>query len=492
MQSLIQFLESLPKSQYDALMSEAWAEAQRVVKGGYEPRGNIRELFTANGGEIVLSGPAGTGKSRGCFEYLHQQAMRWPNARILLVRKTRASLNNTGLVTYEKEVLGDGHPVLADGKTKKGRDEYVYSNGAVIVVGGMDKDTKIMSSQYDLIYVQEATELTIDDWESLTTRKRNGIIPEPLLIGDVNPQSPKHFLHQRWQAGSLKMVFTQHEDNPVLYDAHAKKWTARGDQYLKILDALTGVRKERLRYGRWVAAEGVVYSIDYAVHFVDQFEIPKNWRRVCSVDFGFHNPFVCAWWAISPDGDVYLYRYIYKTNRLLEDHLRMIQEINKERGENIELYICDHDSQEFEMMRARGFNVVKAYKDITTGIQAVQARLKIDPVTKRPRMFFVRDSLVERDDDLEELKKVCTLEGELDSYSWPKSDAKIVKEAPIKENDHMADTIRYFAAWIDNIGKPNQGSVIITPGVVLNHPMQRKPGQMTNQKRQLPPAIGRR
>jgi phage terminase large subunit len=492
-QSYREFLDRLPKHLYDALIGEAWEEAQRITSGGYIPHGNIKELFASAGGEIVLSGPAGTGKSRGCFEYIHQQALRYPNSRILILRKTRASLNNSGLITYEKEVLGQGHYILADSKTRKGRDEYKYKNGSVIVTGGMDNDTKIMSSQYDLIYVQEATELSIGDWEALTTRMRNGVMPVPYLIGDVNPQSPKHFLHQRWQAGTLKMVFTQHEDNPVLYDDKQKKWTERGKQYLAILDALTGVRKERLRYGRWVASEGVVYSLDYATHFIDRFVIPKDWRRVCSVDFGFHNPFVCGWWAISPDGVAYLYRYIYKTNRLLEDHLNQIKEINAANNENIEIYICDHDSQEFEMMRARGFNVIRAYKDITTGIQAVQARLKVNEKTGLPRIYFMRDSLVERDEELENVKFVCTIEGEFDSYSWAKTDSgKLVKELPVKDNDHAMDMIRYAVTWLDRTGRPDTGGTIVTIPLTMPHPLKTQAGQTTPSKRQLPPAIGRK
>lgn len=489
-QSYLDFLNALPKNLYDALINEAWVEASRIVSGAYSPRGHIRELFDVKGGEVILSGPAGTGKSRGSFEFIHKQALKYPNSRSLILRKTRASLNNSGLITYEKEVLGNGHPVLGDNKTRKGRDEYKYQNGSVIVVGGMDNDTKIMSSQYDLIYVQEATELTVGDWEALTTRMRNGIMPIPYLIGDVNPQSPKHFLYQRWQAGALKIIFTQHEDNPVLYDENAKQWTERGKQYLEILNNLTGVRKERLLYGRWVASEGVVYDIDASVHFINRFDIPDQWRKICSVDFGFHNPFVCGWWAIDPDGRAYLYRYIYKTNRLLDDHIAQIKEINKTNKERIDYYVCDHDSQEFEMMRRAGFNVVKAYKDITTGIQAVQARLRVQADGK-PRLMILRDSLVEADDDLSDVKRPYTIEQEFDSYSWPKTDSgRLIKEVPVKEFDHAMDMTRYFVCQVDNIGRANSGAPQVIQKQTAIHPMTLRPGQTSTQRRTLPEKIG--
>ena len=489
---VLQFIENLTPEQYEGLMSEAWAEAERVLRGNYQPRGHIKKLFENNyATETLLSGPAGTGKSRGCFEYLHQQAMAWPGARILIVRKTRASLTQSGLVTFENEVLGRDHPILADKVTRRGRETYKYTNGAEIITGGMDKETRVMSSQYDIIYIQEATELTEGDYESLTSRMRNGIIPKSRLIADANPQSPRHYLYRRWQDKKLEMVFTQHQDNPTLYDEAAQTWTDRGVQYLDILNNLSGVRKERLLYGRWVASEGVVYDIDPAIHYVPRFDIPKSWRRICSVDFGYHNPFVCGWFAIDPDGNAYLYRYIYKSRRLLEDHIQQIKRINKDADESVEVYVCDHDSQEFEMMRRAGFNVVKAYKDITTGIQAVQARLKITDA--KTRLMILEDSLVEGDTDLEDVKLPFTIEQEFDSYSWPKTDSgRYVKEVPVKEYDHGMDMIRYCVALVDNVGKTYQGNSVINMPAIALHPMQLKPGQMSGARRQLPPKIGNR
>jgi predicted transcriptional regulator len=40
------------------------------------------------------------------------------------------------------------------------------------------------------------------------------------------------------------------------------------------------------------------------------------------VDFGYTNPFVMQWWAEDPDGRLYLYREIYRTRRLVEDHAK--------------------------------------------------------------------------------------------------------------------------------------------------------------------------
>lgn len=67
---------------------------RREVRVQVELRGAARELFERGPSctEIVLCGPAGTGKSRGCLEYLHYLCGRYPHLRTMMARKTRKSL----------------------------------------------------------------------------------------------------------------------------------------------------------------------------------------------------------------------------------------------------------------------------------------------------------------------------------------------------------------------------------------------------------------
>ncbi|HET8522271.1 MAG TPA: phage terminase large subunit, partial [Thermomicrobiales bacterium] len=151
----------------------------------YEPQGGARDLFFCTDKEVLLEGPAGTGKSLACLKKLDRNAVKYPGSRQLIVRKTRTSLTQTALITFEKQVIVAGGRV----RFHTTRQAYLYPNGSEIVVGGLDKDSKVMSSEYDAIYVQEATELTEADWEALTTRLRNGVIPHQQLIADCNPDA---------------------------------------------------------------------------------------------------------------------------------------------------------------------------------------------------------------------------------------------------------------------------------------------------------------
>jgi len=414
----------------------------------YRPRGAAREIFRSGHKEILLEGPAGTGKSRAALEKSHIIAEVYDGCRILFMRQSRESMSESVLVTFEQKVVPELHPIL-DGPQRRMRQIYSYPNGSTIVTGGLDKPGRIMSTDFDLIVVFEATEITEDAWETLTTRLRNGVLPYQQAIADCNPSASTHWLNQRANSGAMKRLLSRHEDNPILHDGNT--WTASGESYLNTLERLGGHRKERLMHGKWATASGVVYSeYDHAIHEVNKFEIPETWRRFRVVDFGFVNPFVCQWWAIDGDGRMYLYREIYRTSRIVRDHTKHMLELSK--GESYEITIADHDAEDRATMESEGISTIAACKHIKPGIEAVQERLRIQD-DGLPRMFMFRDSLVERDPILSESKRPCCSLEEFDGYVWPSSSpGKSAKDLPIKIDDHGMDALRYAVAYVDQVG----------------------------------------
>src|SRR6185503_16380961 len=152
----------------------------------------------------------------------------------------------------------------------------------------------LFSTEFDLIYVNEATELTENEWESLHRALRNNVAPYQQLVGDCNPDAPTHWLNQRCIAGRTKRLLSRHADNPTLTPA-----------YLERLDRLTGVRRQRLFLGLWVAAEGQIWEQFDPQHHVRAWDVDLSNRdgrirlneneveQVCikstfaSVDWGF-------------------------------------------------------------------------------------------------------------------------------------------------------------------------------------------------------------
>ena len=423
----------------------------QIVEVPYNPRGSAWTIFENTDNEVVISGPSGTGKTRACLEKLNQCAFAYPGMRGAIVRKTRQSMTQSVIVTWEKKVIPWwlGEKIVF----RTTEQEYRYSNGSVIALAGLDKASKILSTEFDIAFANQAEELAEADWEFLTTRLRHGVMPYQQMAGDCNPDQPRHWLKLRGDVGRLTMLESRHKDNPELWRAGG--WTLKGKAYIEKLDALTGVRYLRLRKGIWAAAEGMVYEDwDRNAHLVG-FEViaHRHTRWVASVDWGFTNPGVIQVWALDSDDRMYLVREVYRSRKTIDWWIGQALALHKE-FRKIEVFVCDPSEPGFiQQFRGAGLPTEGAITPIAEGVQAVQQRLRVQR-DGRPRLFFVRNALRERDELLFEAKLPCCSAEEIDGYVWPKGvEGKPIKEQPVKFNDHGMDAMRYAVMYVDSRGR---------------------------------------
>lgn len=477
------------------ISSIAPTSAPEVRYVDYEPHGACRDVFLDRSPELIIGGPAGTGKSRAALEKCNWLLEKYPSIRGLMVRKTRKSMTQSCIVTFEQEVLPNPKYVPFHGTD----NQYNYPNGSIFAISGLDDPTKIYSSFWDFAYVNQAEELTEDEWTQIGSRLRNFKmshkgVPWTQLLGDVNPQDPKHWVLHRGKtvdegtgARQLTFIESRHEDNPVYWDGVKREWTVKGRIYIATLDRLFGVRKKRLRFGQWAAAEGAVYeeSWDRATHIIPRImaetdlrhdQVPRDWPRYWCVDFGYKNPFYWAAWAADPDGRLFMYKQIYMTGRIVEDHARKILEYTAD-DPAPQAIVCDHDAEDratlykhlsnpipaallpkehpfLEKLKTHciGVQPRAAYKAVSQGIQAVESRLRIQKDGK-PRLFYLRDSLVETDRSLLDAKLPTCTEDEYEIYVWNTNNNKKKGEEPVKDFDHGKDGDRYLVAFVDKVGK---------------------------------------
>lgn len=311
-------------------------EAPKAEERPYQPFGAALELFKNRSREVLLAGPAGTGKSRACLEKLNLIAMQKP-IRAAIVRKTRRSLTQSAMATLEDKVLPQPNQV----RFHEGDQEYRYPSGARIMVAGLDDSEKIGSTEFDLVYVQEATELEEDDWGMLLRGLRNGVLSYQQLIADCNPSSPDHWLKQRCNRGDCVLLESKHEDNPLLVSPDSGDYTDFGREYLAGLDSLQGYLHKRLRLGMWVAAEGMYFTEwDPSLHVCASFEIPDDWPRWLCVDYGFAAPFCCLWLAREPETRrIFVYREAYAAGLRDEQQAQLI--VERSQNEHVILKVLD-------------------------------------------------------------------------------------------------------------------------------------------------------
>lgn len=391
---------------------------------------------------LLLDGSAGGGKSHLAANKIDAFMRKYPGSTGLIVRKTRESMTNSTLLFFSTQVVGNDPNV----EWKKQEKRFEYSNGSVLAYGGMKDESQRESIRsigqtggLDIVWIEEAHQLTLADFEELLPRMRGNSAGWRQVILTTNPDSEQHWIYQRLIVGRVAKRYvsgaSQNVHNPEDYER-------------MILDQLTGVRRKRLKDGLWVSAEGAVYAdYRYETHVIEPFEIPSDWRRFRSIDFGYTNPFVCQWWAMDNDGRLYLYREIYFSQRIVSDHAEIINRYSE--GEHIEFTVADHDAEDRATLQKYQIRTVAAKKDVSPGIEAVQLRMR-GAGDGKPRIFFVEGATIEYDSVLSSSKRPTSTVEELSGYVYPQGvDGKPNKEHPIKDNDHGMDAMRYLVMALD-------------------------------------------
>jgi phage terminase large subunit len=239
---------------------------------------------------------------------------------------------------------------------------------------------------------------------------------------------------------SLRMFYSRHEENPMLYDQATGEITVQGQRTMSVLDALTGVRKQRLRYGIPAQAEGAVYDEwDQSIHLIYADRVPKCERYIASQDWGYTNAGVLGVWAIDGDGGMYLVAQVYQTGRTIDWWKATALDLDREY--NLEAIPCDPAEPAYiDAYRQAGLPAFAADNAVLPGINAVKQRLAAR------RLFVVRDSLRRVDESLAEARKPSRVEDEFAAYVWAD---KTGKETPVKEHDHGMDMVRYAVMHLD-------------------------------------------
>jgi len=456
----------------------------------FNPLPEQKKFMLSTADQVLLSGSFGAGKSRIGCEKGYYLNMKYPGNRGLIVRKSLKDVKSSTIQqTLLEEVIPDSH-IPDGGHTKRDNIIEHYSgstdqNGDPIfsqiyyygVEGGRsarddDLPEKIGSTAFGWIFVDEGTELERGEWNQLYGRLRyDGArqsgnlykVPFRQIFTATNPDSPSHWMYEHFfNEGRGEVYQMSLNDNPHL-----------PDDYVRNLEQnLSGMYYERYVEGRWVGAEGMVYeSFDPDVHLIEKDDLPRSsewqfhgedhwdndeksvyvtpppdWQIYRSIDFGYRNPFVCQWWARSPDDIIVMFRELYRSETLVENHARRIEALSPD-GRSITKTFGDHEAESAEVLRQKaGVEVTNARKDVEAGIQAVMSRL-LPSDDGSPSLYFLKGARAHKPDtNLQLNERPLKTIDEIYDYDWKDDEAK---EEPVKEDDHGMDALRYFVYTLD-------------------------------------------
>jgi len=406
----------------------------------------LKEAMESMAPTVLFSGPWGSGKTRLIAEKAYFLCGRWPGYRAGLIRKELVHVRRTTWKFLIDYVIPPW--ILQRSHYNKSELEIKLPNGSEIWGCGIDQPTKLASTEFGFMGIEEATEITKEETFSwIEGRARQPEAPFHQVMYACNAGPPSHHLYKKFfiekprdeKGNSL----TQLVEGEVLWDILPPSYRAR-------LSMLKGKYRDRFLLNKWTGYEGLIYDcFNPATHSIPRFRIPESWRYVMDIDFGYNAPLVCQYWAISPDEKWYLEREIYYSHRTVNQHAPLIKKMMEERNlipgvlnrkdnagkvilRECEIY-SDHDSEDQATLEEYGISSQNADKNVSAGIQKVWEMINGNQV------FFFEDALIEKDPMLEAKDFPTRTSEELGGYIWMNDQ----KEQPKKENDHGMDGMRY-------------------------------------------------
>jgi len=284
--------------------------------------------------EILYGGAAGGGKTDAlliaCILYCQEFGVN-----SLFLRKTFPQLEGKP-IPRSKELIPKSDATYSETKHK-----WTFKKtGAVLQFGSLDKsgdEEDYQGHEYGLIAWDELTHFPIQPYDYLVSRNRNikgGVISK--IVSGSNPGSRGHsWVKARWKIDEMpaevawladptpaqamagvtprKRMFipAKVEDNKILMDADPA--------YKANLLGMPDQLRRALYDGDWGVFAGQAFSEwrnypnpdNKYTHVIKPFEIPANWERFTTLDWGYSKPFAVGWYAIDFDGRIYHYREWY-------------------------------------------------------------------------------------------------------------------------------------------------------------------------------------
>jgi len=309
------------------------------------------QFLAASEREVFYGGARGGGKSYAMLidplRYCDKQ-----HHRALLLRRSMPELRD--MINHSQRLYARA---FTGAKWREQEKEWRFPSGARIEFGYAENLTDVLRYQgqsYTWIGIDELPQYPTPEIYNFLRSSLRSVDPEipvfmratgnPGNVGSlwvkemfVDPAEPnKAFdVHISTIAGeksiSRRFIPAKLQDNPYLMQT---------DDYLIMLSSLPEVQRKQFLEGDWGAFENSAFpEFDITTHIVQPFDIPRNWLRFRTCDWGYSSAACVLWIAVDFDNNFWVYREHY-TQRVTAD-LFARQVLEKEHDEYIRYGILD-------------------------------------------------------------------------------------------------------------------------------------------------------
>ena len=375
----------------------------------FEPNdGPQTQFLAASEREVFYGGARGGGKSyamlidplRYCDKGSH---------RALLIRRTMPELRD--LISHSQRLYPKAYPGT---KWREQEKEWRFPSGARIEFGYAENMTDVLRYQgqsYTWIGIDELPQYPNPEIYNFLRSSLRSTDPEvpvfmratgnPGNVGSqwvkemfVDPAEPNTKFEEKIQTPlgvktiTRRFIPAKLQDNPYLMQT---------EDYVIMLSSLPETQRKQFLEGDWNAYENSSFpEFSTVAHISEPFDIPRNWVRFRSADWGYSSPACCLWFAIDFDNNLWVYRELYTQRVTADEFAKKVLEL--EHGEFVKYGILDSSTwarrgdtgpsiaESMIQQGCRWRPSDRSPKSRVAGKLEIHRRLKLDEQTQQPSL----------------------------------------------------------------------------------------------------------
>lgn len=371
---------------------------------------------------LVNVGSVRSSKSYSIRQCIIAYALQFAGLKIGIGRKVAATLENSVIREFIKALQEFG-VYIANNYNKVVRYyQFDFGDGnpnkSEILFFGLDDESKLKSTEFNLVWLEEATDFTADDFSFFKTRmsaKKPKGWRQNQIIMSLNPSDARGWI-KTWlmpQQG-VQVIHSTYKDNPFL-----------AADYIKGLESLKDtnpMKYKMLVLGEWGVSQGIIF---------DKWTLYDNEPQgldgtVYGLDFGYNHATALIQCSFK-DNEVYLKELLYKRHITNRELIELMQ-ANPDIKTDISMIADSAEPDRIRDIFAAGYNCLPIEK--TTILQSIDT-------VKKYKIFIHKDSK--------------NLQEEFNNYEWKKNLAGeyLDNVEPNKQHDDGIAAVRYGVQYYD-------------------------------------------
>lgn len=367
----------------------------------------------------ILQGGTRSSKSYSALQWLLVKALTETNIVISVVRKSFPSMRVSIMRDWQGILKELG--IWNDGNWSATEHIYTFDNGSMVEFMSIDSSEKRKGSSRDYLFIDEANELSREDWFQLfiRTRKKSIIAYNPSF-------GTNHYIFTEIHAHpEADLYISTFKDNPFLEP-----------QLIEEIERLKEINPEYYKiYG--LGQPGNNVGTIFSIHLID--EIPEGAEFVAfGMDYGFSVDPTTLMAVAKRDKDLYIDELLYRTGMVTGDIIKHLRGLDIERNE---IWGDSAEGRLIEEIHRAGFNI----KPVRKGKDSI--RLGID-LMQQWRLHVTKRS-------------TNTIK-EFSEYVWTVDKNGNFENVPVDYSNHAIDAIRYVVQERLNNKKIEAGKYTIS------------------------------